>query len=222
MDCRMSFSRHIDVTVGKTLAMLGFVKRLSGEFRDPYTLRNLYVSLVHPKLEYASCVWRLFMTWSSVELRVCRGNSLNTRCEVWDGWTCMIFLHAWNNVLWSETLTRRRSDVCVMFVFDVLSGRIGSPNLLFLVNVITPRYRTRGGNFLRIDFHRSNYGVHGPLNDAVWHFYVYVIFISRLDLFFTWNWLSRILYWSIIKNLAYPLFLSSFLPVPSHIMFAVE
>jgi hypothetical protein len=56
MDCWMSFSRHIDVTVGKTLAILGFVKRLSGEFRDPYTLRRLYVSLVHPKLEYASCV----------------------------------------------------------------------------------------------------------------------------------------------------------------------
>jgi hypothetical protein len=37
MDCKMSFSRHIDVTVGKILAMLGFVKILSGEFRDPYT-----------------------------------------------------------------------------------------------------------------------------------------------------------------------------------------
>jgi hypothetical protein len=28
-----------------------------------------------------------------------------------------------------------------MFVFDVLSGRVGSPNLLSLVNVIAPRYR---------------------------------------------------------------------------------
>jgi hypothetical protein len=35
MDSRMSFSRHIDVTVGKALVMLGFVKRLSGEFKDP-------------------------------------------------------------------------------------------------------------------------------------------------------------------------------------------
>jgi hypothetical protein len=36
-------------------------------------------------------------------------------------------------------LTKRRSDACVMFVFDVLSGRVGSPNLLSLVNVIVPR-----------------------------------------------------------------------------------
>jgi hypothetical protein len=50
-----------------------------------------------------------------------------------------------------ETLTRRCCDACVMFVFDVLSGRVGSPV----------------GDFLRIDFHRTNYGVHKPLNDAV-------------------------------------------------------
>jgi hypothetical protein len=36
MDSWMSFSRHIDVTVEKALAMLEFVKRLSGEFRDLY------------------------------------------------------------------------------------------------------------------------------------------------------------------------------------------
>jgi hypothetical protein len=51
MDSRISFSKHIDVTVVKALEMLGFVKRLTGEFRDPYTLRTLYGSLVHPKLE---------------------------------------------------------------------------------------------------------------------------------------------------------------------------
>jgi hypothetical protein len=56
MDSKMSFTRHIDVTVGRALAMLGFVKRLSCEFRDPYTLKTFYVSLVRPK--YASCVWR--------------------------------------------------------------------------------------------------------------------------------------------------------------------
>jgi hypothetical protein len=38
MDSKMCFTGHIDVTLGKALAMLGFVKRLSCEFRDyiPY------------------------------------------------------------------------------------------------------------------------------------------------------------------------------------------
>jgi hypothetical protein len=59
MDSKVSFTEHIDVTVGRVLAMLGFVKRLLCEFRDPYTLKTIYVSLVCPKLEYTSCVWRL-------------------------------------------------------------------------------------------------------------------------------------------------------------------
>jgi hypothetical protein len=60
MESKMSFTGRIDVTVGRALAMLGFVKRWSCEFRDPYTLKTLYVSFVCPKLEYASCMWQLF------------------------------------------------------------------------------------------------------------------------------------------------------------------
>jgi hypothetical protein len=60
MDSKMSFTGYIDVTVGRALAMLGFVKRLSCEFRDPYTLKTLYVSLVRPKLEYASNLFIYF------------------------------------------------------------------------------------------------------------------------------------------------------------------
>jgi hypothetical protein len=55
-----------------------------------------------------------------------------------------------------------------MFVFAVLSGRDSSSNLLSLVNA--PRYHTWGGDFLRIDFHCTNYDVHEPLNDVVRHF----------------------------------------------------
>jgi hypothetical protein len=44
-------TEHVDVTVERALAMFGFVKRLSCEFRDPYTLKTLYVCLVRLKLE---------------------------------------------------------------------------------------------------------------------------------------------------------------------------
>jgi hypothetical protein len=60
MDEKMNFLEHVDVMVGKAFAMLGFIERLSFEFRDPYTLRSLYTSLGRPKLKYASCVWSLF------------------------------------------------------------------------------------------------------------------------------------------------------------------
>jgi hypothetical protein len=61
-----------------------------------------------------------------------------------------------------DTLTRRRSDACVMFVFDVLSGRVGSPNLLSLVNVIATA--------LGITFSCGLIFTFSTLNDAVRHF----------------------------------------------------
>jgi hypothetical protein len=55
MDSKMSFTGHINVIVRRALAMLGFVKKMSYEFRE-YTLKILFVSLVRPKIKYASCV----------------------------------------------------------------------------------------------------------------------------------------------------------------------
>jgi hypothetical protein len=48
MDSKMSFTGRIDVTVGRALGMLGFVKRLSCDFRNPYSLKTLHVFLVRP------------------------------------------------------------------------------------------------------------------------------------------------------------------------------
>ena len=48
----ISFHEHIDAIISKSMAMLGFLKRNSSEFSDPYTLRFFFVSLVRQDLEY--------------------------------------------------------------------------------------------------------------------------------------------------------------------------
>jgi hypothetical protein len=52
MDNRMLLGEHVDIAVG--MAILGFEKKMSSECS---ILKTLYVSRVHPKLEYASCLW---------------------------------------------------------------------------------------------------------------------------------------------------------------------
>jgi hypothetical protein len=47
-------------------------------------------------------------------------------CVVWVGQTCRCAL------LHLDTLTKRRSITCVMFIFDVLSARVKSPKLSVL------------------------------------------------------------------------------------------
>jgi hypothetical protein len=45
MDGRMSFWPHIEAIISKSSRMLGFIKRISIAFRDPYTHKTLYTSL---------------------------------------------------------------------------------------------------------------------------------------------------------------------------------
>jgi hypothetical protein len=52
-------------------------------------------------------------------------------------------------------------------IFEVLSGRVNSPNLLSVLVLITPQYPTRGTEFLRIDFHRTNNEIHEPMSSAM-------------------------------------------------------
>jgi hypothetical protein len=54
--------------------------------------------------------------------------------------------------------------------FDRVCGRVNSPNFLSVVDLITPRYPTRSTEFLRIDFHRTNYGIQEPLSSAMRQF----------------------------------------------------
>jgi hypothetical protein len=75
------------------------------------------------------------------------------------GWTDIYDLPPYRCALLRlDTLVKRRSIACIMFIFDVLGGKMNSPNLLSALNLNIPRYRARGSEFLRIAFHRMNYG----------------------------------------------------------------
>jgi hypothetical protein len=57
VDNRMTFVNQIESIVSKSARMLGFIKRISREFNNPYTYKTLYVALVLSGLEYASYLW---------------------------------------------------------------------------------------------------------------------------------------------------------------------
>jgi len=59
LDPKLKFDSHITSTVNKAMSVLGFLKRWSKEFDDPYTTKLLFTSLVRPNLEYCSSVWIL-------------------------------------------------------------------------------------------------------------------------------------------------------------------
>jgi hypothetical protein len=67
----------------------------------------------------------------------------------------------------SRDTAERRANACIMFIIDILSGRVNSSNLLSLISISAPWYDIRTSDFLRVDFHCTNYGILEPLNGAV-------------------------------------------------------
>ena len=48
LDPKLKFDSHISFMVNKAINVLGFIKRWSKEFNEPYTTKTLYPSLVRP------------------------------------------------------------------------------------------------------------------------------------------------------------------------------
>lgn len=64
-----------------------------------------------------------------------------------------------------ESLLRRRINLGAMFVFDVLTGRLDSPNLASKFQINVPTRTLRNDSFLVLARHRSNYGLFEPVNN---------------------------------------------------------
>ena len=56
-DRELNFRSHIDSIISRANSLLGFVKRWSKEFSNPYVTKALFMTFVRPVLEYASQVW---------------------------------------------------------------------------------------------------------------------------------------------------------------------
>jgi Reverse transcriptase (RNA-dependent DNA polymerase) len=168
-DAKMSFRNHIDATIAKGLAMLGFIKRLSNEFRDPYTLKALYVSLVRSRLEYACCVWQPFYVVHIDRIERIQEKFIKyaLRRLGWNANSDLPPYHSRCGLINLETLEIRRDIARIMYVFDILSGKVSSAPLLAEVGFRIPSYATRRHEFLHIDYHRTNYGAFEPINAAL-------------------------------------------------------
>jgi hypothetical protein len=55
LDSKLNFTSYIDSFFVKASRTLGCIRRISKEFRDPYTLKTLYNSFVRSHLDYEKC-----------------------------------------------------------------------------------------------------------------------------------------------------------------------
>ena len=57
MDSKLRFDHHVEHIVNKSYRMLGFMSRITKEFKNIQCIKMLYNSLVRSTLEYCTTVW---------------------------------------------------------------------------------------------------------------------------------------------------------------------
>lgn len=164
-DSRATFIPHINKLIAKTMARLGFILRSSRQFRDPYTIKSLYCSLVRSMLEYASIIWS-----PSYAIHIRRIESVQRR------FLLFALRNIFRNVprqslpsymdrlqlLSMDTLFTRRVACDLVFAFKIIQGLIDLPEILGRINFNTRINPRRQDNIIYLQTLRTNYERHQP------------------------------------------------------------
>ena len=169
-DEQLTFSRHIDFITSKALSMLGFVKRTCRSFTNLQALKSVYVAHVRSYLEYASVVWHPYYSVHLVRIESVQKQfliyALRRTVSRDANHRLPPYLDRCNSV-GIEPLWRRRINVNVCFVFDLLRQRISAPELLSKLRPNVPSRSFRNSSFFVTDSRRTKYGRHEPFNSLV-------------------------------------------------------
>ena len=165
LDHKLKFSDHIFKMVNKAMSVLGFIKRWSKEFDDPYITKTLYISLVRPILEYGSCVWCPQYTVHQSRIESVQKNFLLFALRGLN-WNRDVRLPSYSSRLLLidlPSLSNRRIMLGIIFMCKLIGGDIDSTELMSQLNFSVPR-RVVSRNFIPISLPicRSNYALHEP------------------------------------------------------------
>lgn len=162
-DSKLSFASHIDFIVSKSFAMIGFIRRNSGDFKDPMTLRSLYISLVRSRLEYCSFIWNPFYEVHSCKIE--RVQKIFTKIALrmlrWpDG---LPSYTSRRKLLGLQALYERRTCSSLLFAYNIINSNIKCSDLSNLfIPYIPPRNLRHTRLFIEVT-HKTNYAMNEPI-----------------------------------------------------------
>lgn len=161
-DAKLTFAFHIDYIVSRAYSMLGFIRRNSSDFKDAYTLKSLYVSLVRSILEYCSIVWN--PCYSGPSNRIERIQKLFTKTAlklIWPG--VLPSYEARRKLLGMQSLADRRSCSSLLFAYNVLSENIDCQEIKNYFTLYCPPRDLRINRIFEENFYRTNYANNEPI-----------------------------------------------------------
>lgn len=165
LDSELTFRVHYSNVISKANRQLGFIFKISAEFRDPLCLRSLYCSLVRSILESSVVAWCPYhANWiSRIEAVQIKFVRYALRFLPWNEAADLTPYEDRCQLLGLDTLERRRSIAQAVFVAKMLKGEIDAPAILQEIHVYAPERRLRQRDFLYLVPRRVEYAQHDPI-----------------------------------------------------------
>lgn len=161
-DMKLTFLDHVDYIVSKAYCMLGFIRRNSKDFRDVYTLKSLYVSLVRSLLEYCSIIWNPYHLGQTN--RIERIQKIFTKTALKLTWPYEVPPYeVRRKLLGIQSLEDRRSCSSLLFAYNVLSGNIDCPEIKRYFTLYCPPRDLRTNRMFEENIFRTNYAKNEPI-----------------------------------------------------------
>ncbi|XP_026811172.1 uncharacterized protein LOC113552503 [Rhopalosiphum maidis] len=154
---------HIAMITSREFKVLGFIMRLSKDFKMSKSLKSLYCALVRPILEYGSVVWDPYTVSDINQLERVQFRFLRFCCFVLG---IPHLAHDYTNianVLGLPTLAERRRTLNLKFIRGLITNHIDSPCLLSQINFKVPSHVSRSHVTFHIPTVNTNYLINEPL-----------------------------------------------------------
>lgn len=165
LDSALTFRMHYSDVISRANRQLGFIFKISTDFRDPLCLRSLYCSLVRSILESSVVAWCPYHAYWKARIEAVQRKFVRyaLRNLPWNNPSNLPRYEHRCQLLGIETLERRRSNAQAVFVAKVLKGEIDAPHILTEVHLYAPERNLRQRDFLFLRFQRTQYALHEPI-----------------------------------------------------------
>lgn len=150
---------HLAHISSRASSLLGFIFRVTKDFRSPATLVILYKSLIRPVLEYCSVIWSPYQSGhvdmlDQIQRRFVRILGMKAGYRFLD--VPMAGLEALYDL---QPLPDRRTANDLIFLYKIVNGIIDCPELLSDIDFLVPR-NTRYKSIFSMRVQPTNYAHH--------------------------------------------------------------
>lgn len=163
-DSQLSFRDHYDYIIRRCSQLLGFICRITKDFRETRSFLHLYYSLIRSILEYNSAVWSPFYDVHSNRIE-----RIQERCL-----KIVSYRRGMGRALTSyqerleyfqvTSLHTRRDITNLIILYKIIHNHIDSSNLLLALNFNTHfRSRNRNYNAFNLQIYSNNTSYYNPL-----------------------------------------------------------